>query len=636
MRVSSPAISIAVSLSLNFLGCAGISTAQISPTNPAQALPHSDVPAVEIPQSDRTTTTTDTNLFVLATDVQIVGASEELAEIVRNTIKTRAGEDTNDRQLQADVQAILATGLFTNARANTTTNAAGVEVVYTVEPIVIQSLQLTNAQVLTPDVATKLFQPQLGSVISPSTISQSVKKINQWYATNGYVAAKVLAVHPSSLGVLTVDVIEPIVNSVTFRFLNRDGKSTNAQGEAIAGRTKEEFLRREVNVKPGDVLSDRAVEEDLRQLYRTGLFRTVNVVLQNKSKQVDVIYDLTEKSTRNIGGGGGYDDDTGIYVNLDYQDFNFGGINDSVGIDVQASRRELQFATNFTSPYRASEPNRLGYQINAFRRRGTSQTFDGDIDLPNGSNPREGRFGGGISVQRPINNWQASLGFNYTRVSIRDRDGNISPTDELGNPLSFSGTGIDDILALSFSAIKDERNDPQNPTQGSIISFSTEQSIPFGEGNIAMNRLRANYIQYVPVELLGTKDQEVLAINLQGGTTIGDLPPYEAFNLGGLNSVRAYGEGEVGSGRSYVLASAEYRFPIFRPVGGVLFADFASDLGSGDTVLGEPAIVRSKPGYGFAYGAGLRIESPIGLLRADFGINNRGDSQVQFGIGQRF
>lgn len=634
MRVSSPAILIAVNLSLN-LGCAGISTAQISPTNPPQALLHSDIPAVEIPQSDRLTTE-DTNLFVLATDVQIVGASEELAGIVRNTIKTRAGEDTNDRQLQADVQAILATGLFTNARANTTINTAGVEVTYTVEPIVIQSLQLTNAQVLTPDVATKLFQPQLGTVISPSTISQSVKKINQWYATNGYVAAKVLTVRPNSSGLLTVDVTEGIVNSVTFRFLNRDGKSTNAQGEAIAGRTKEEFLRREVKIKPGDVLSDHAVEEDLRQLYRTGLFRTVNVVLQNKSKQVDVIYDLTEKSTRNIGGGGGYDDDTGIYVNLDYQDFNFGGINDSVGIDVQVSRRELQFATNFTSPYRASEPNRLGYQINAFRRRGTSQTFDGDIDLPNGSNPREGRFGGSISVQRPINDWQASLGFNYTRVSIRDRDGNISPTDELGNPLSFSGTGIDDILALSFSAIKDERNDPQNPTQGSIISFSTEQSIPFGEGNIAMNRLRANYIQYVPIELLGTKDQEVLAFNLQGGTTIGDLPPYEAFNLGGLNSVRAYGEGEVGSGRSYVLASAEYRFPIFRPVGGVLFADFASDLGSGDTVLGEPAIVRSKPGYGFAYGAGLRIESPIGLLRADFGINNRGDSQVQFGIGQRF
>lgn len=631
MHVSSTAIwTLAAILSLELSQVEILAAQTLAPNR------QSDVPAkAEIPQSDRSTTE-DADLFILATDVQIVGASEELAETIRNIIKTRAGKDTSDRQLQADVQAILATGLFKDVRVNTTNNAAGINVVYAVEPIVVQSLQLTNAQILTPEIATKLFQEQFGNIISPSAINQSVEQIKQWYVKNGYVAAKVLAVRPSPGGVLSVDVSEGVVNSVTFRFLNRDGKSTNKQGEPISRRTKEEFLRREVKIKPGDILSDRAVEEDLRQLYRTGLFRTVNVVLQNTSPQVDVIYDLTEKPSRNIGGGGGYDDDTGISVNLDYQDFNFGGINDSVGIDIEASRRNLQFATNFTSPYRASEPNRLGYQLNAFRRRGTSRTFDGDIKLPNGSKAFEGRFGGGISVQRPINNWQASLGFNYSRVSIRDRDGKISPTDELGNPLSFSGTGTDDILAFSFSATKDERNDPKNPTQGSVISFSTEQSIPFGEGNIVMNRLRANYIQYIPVTLLGTREQEVLAFNLQGGTTIGDLPPYEAFNLGGLNSVRAYGENDVGSGRSYVLASAEYRFPIFRPVGGILFADFASDLGSGDTVLGEPAIVRGKPGYGFAYGAGLRVESPIGLLRADFGINDRGDSQVQFGIGQRF
>ena len=192
------------------------------------------------------------------------------------------------------------------------------------------------------------------------------------------------------------------------------------------------------------------------------------------------------------------------------------------------------------------------------------------------------------------------------------------------------------MTTLSVSAIKDERNDRSNPTQGSILSLSTEQSIPIGQGDITMNRLQANYIQYFPVQLLNKRNIEVLAFNLQGGTIIGDLPPYEAFNLGGLDSVRAYGGSEVGSGRSYILASAEYRFPIFQPVGGVLFADFATDLGSGDTILGEPAEVRSKPGTGFSLGAGLRVESPIGLLRADFGINDRGESQVQFGIGQRF
>jgi outer membrane protein insertion porin family len=117
---------------------------------------------------------------------------------------------------------------------------------------------------------------------------------------------------------------------------------------------------------------------------------------------------------------------------------------------------------------------------------------------------------------------------------------------------------------------------------------------------------------------------------------IGDLPPYETFNLGGPNSVRGYDSGQVGSGRSYVLASAEYRFPVWKAFGGVVFADFASDLGSGDTVLGDPAGVRAKPGIGFGYGAGVRFDSPLGLLRADYGINDQGESKFHFGVGQRF
>lgn len=151
-----------------------------------------------------------------------------------------------------------------------------------------------------------------------------------------------------------------------------------------------------------------------------------------------------------------------------------------------------------------------------------------------------------------------------------------------------------------------------------------------------MNQVKANYSEYIPVNLLGTKDPQVLAFNVQGGTTIGDLPPYMAFNVGGLNSVRGYGTGEVATGRSYVLASAEYRIPLFNPVGAVVFADFGSDLGTADTVPGEPGVVRGKPGTGFGYGAGLRVNSPVGVIRADFGLNDQGGSKVQFGLGQRF
>lgn len=130
------------------------------------------------------------------------------------------------------------------------------------------------------------------------------------------------------------------------------------------------------------------------------------------------------------------------------------------------------------------------------------------------------------------------------------------------------------------------------------------------------------------MQLFNSKQPQVFAVNVQAGTVLGNLPPYESFNLGGYNSVRGYDSGDVSSGRSYVLTSAEYRFSVLPIVGGVLFADFASDLGSGDTVLGDLAGVRGNPGYGFGYGAGVRLNSPLSLIRADFLQKPKKKSQV--------
>lgn len=588
---------------------------------------------------------TNDNVVAIATDVQIVGASEELQQSIRNVIKTHPGEKTSQGQLQQDVAAILDTGLFAQARVNSRQTPTGLSVVYEVEPVVVRrrsppqaSFTLTGAKVLPPDVAIDSFKPQFGNTVSPAVLNQGVEQINQWYAQNGYQLARVVSVKPSHDGTLTLVVVEgTVVDEVKLRFVNKEGKPIDEQGKQIQGRTEQDFLRRELKVKPGQVLRQDLVQQDLKHLQQLGLFRDVKVSLEGNARQVDVIYDLTEKSARSFNLGGGRDDDRGIYGTFGYRDRNVGGINDRLGLELQVSLRDVQFESSFTSPYRESNPDRLGYEISGFRRRGISQTFDDDnIRLPNDDQAREGQFGGSIELQRSINDWQASLGLNYTRTSIRDSEGEVSSKDELGNPLSFSDTGIDDLTTVSFSATKDERNNLTNPTQGYLLSLSTEQSIPIGLGNILMNRLQANYIQYFPVQLLGKKDSEVLAFNLQGGTTVGDLPPYEAFNLGGFDSVRGYGTGDIASGRSYVLASAEYRFPIFNFLGGIFFADFASDLGSQDTVLGEPGVIRDKPGTGFGYGAGIRVDSPIGLIRADFGINDQGDSQLQLGIGQRF
>jgi outer membrane protein insertion porin family len=145
--------------------------------------------------------------------------------------------------------------------------------------------------------------------------------------------------------------------------------------------------------------------------------------------------------------------------------------------------------------------------------------------------------------------------------------------------------------------------------------------------------LRGSYSQYLPIKLINlTKGAQTLAFNLQAGTILGDLPPYEAFTLGGSNSVRGYEEGALGSGRSYVQASVEYRFPVFSVVSGALFFDLGSDLGTST----RAAEVLNKNGSGYGYGLGVRVQSPLGPIRIDYGINDDGDSRINFGIGERF
>lgn len=40
------------------------------------------------------------------------------------------------------------------------------------------------------------------------------------------------------------------------------------------------------------------------------------------------------------------------------------------------------------------------------------------------------------------------------------------------------------------------------------------------------------------------------------------MAPYQAFAIGGLGSVRGYGEGAVGSGRSCLVANTELALPL--------------------------------------------------------------------------
>ncbi|MHC0063040.1 BamA/TamA family outer membrane protein [Nostoc sp. UIC 10890] len=599
--------------------------------------------------------------------------SSELEDQVYRVIRTQPGQTTTRSQLQEDINAIFGTGFFSNVQAAPEDTPLGVRVSFVVQPnpvlskVEVQANPGTGvASVLPANTVDEVFKEQYGRILNLRDLQEGIKQLNKRYQDQGYVLANVIgAPQVSESGVVTLQVAEGVVENIRVRFRNKDGQETDEKGQPIRGRTQDYIITREVELKPGQVFNRNTVQRDLQRVYGLGLFEDVNVSLDpgTDPSKVDVVVNVAERSSGSIAAGAGISSASGLFGTVSYQQQNLNGRNQKLGAEVQVGERELLFDLRFTDPWIAGDPYRTSYTTNLFRRSSISLIFDGkdqDIrtfDPVNPSNtdsqdrPRILRLGGGVTFTRPLSAnpykssvWTASAGFQYQRVSARDAEGDVRENgavfDDNGNlipgtdvPLSFSGSGEDDLVLLQLGAQRDLRNNPLQPTSGSYLRFGVDQSVPIGQGNIFLTRLRGSYSQYLPVQLINlSKGAQTLAFNVQAGTILGDLPPYEAFTIGGSNSVRGYEEGALGSGRSYVQASVEYRFPVFSVVSGALFFDLGTDLGTST----RAAEVLNKNGSGFGYGLGVRVQSPLGPIRIDYGINDDGDSRINFGIGERF
>ena len=585
---------------------------------------------------------------VLVSEVLVEGAEGDLAINAYEAISTRPGQTTTRSQIQSDINAIFGTGFFSNVRAEPSDTPLGVRVTFFVEPNpTLRTVRVSGNQVLTQAKVDEIFKPQYGRILNLRDLQAGVTRVNKYYQDQGYVLGQVVGVPKvDPNGTVTLQVAEGLVEDIDIRYIDEDGEPTK-------GKTRKFILTREMRTEPGTPLNRNKLQSDLQRVFGLGLFEDVKVALEpgQDPRKVVVNLNVQEKSTASFSAGAGFSSRSGFFGTGSFTQSNLGGNNQNLNIQAQAGTREFLFDAGFSDPWIAGDPHHSSYSVNIFNRLTLPLVFDEgpvDINLPDGDTPRVNRLGISGVFTRPFTTdldklrqaWTGSVGFRYERISIRDSDFSISPVDELGNALSFSGSGQDDLFTVQLGLGRDLRDDPADPTKGYALRFGLEQSAPIGSGSILMTRLRGSFSYFVPIKLTNfTKGPQALAFNVQAGTILGDLPPYEAFSLGGSSSVRGYGEGDLGSGRSFAQATAEYRFPLLKFLGGVgavLFVDVGSNLGTQSNVPGQPGIVRGKPGIGFGYGIGLRVKTPIGPVRLDYGINDDGDNQFHFGFGQRF
>lgn len=615
----------------------------------------------EIPTSIELSPSEGEEPRVLVVEVLVSGVDEDLEQLVYNTVQTGPGRTATRSQLQEDVNAIYATGFFSNVRVSPADTPLGVRITFDVQPnptlseVVVETGTDGEARALPSKVVEDIFRDQYGTILNLRNLQNGIQELNEWYSEQGYDLAQVIgSPKVEDDGIVTLVVSEGVIQNVQVRFFDADD-------EPIDGRTRPFIVTREMQLEPGNVFNRRIAQTDLQRVFSLGLFEDVRISFSpgEDPREVIVNVDVVEGNTGSLAAGAGISSTSGLFGTVSYQEQNLGGNNQTIGGEVQVGERELLFDVNFTDPWIAGDPFRTAYTVNGFRRRTISLVFDGDDSsirtLNDFDSPRVVRTGGGVTFVRPladdlfsIPNWRTSLGFNYQRIQVENANGDIAPLSAPLNgfpsqPLAFSDEGRDDLFTISFGASQDFRNNPLRPTSGYLLRLGVEQTIPIGSGSIFFTRLRGSYSHYIPVDFidLGFIDEEqpkpqALAFNFQAGTAFEDLPPYEAFVIGGSNSVRGYDEGELGNGRSYFQATAEYRFPIIPAVGAALFIDYGTTIKSQRSVRGFPGTIRGLPSDGYGYGLGVRIQSPVGPIRVDYGVNNEGDSRLHFGIGERF
>ncbi|MEM7591931.1 MAG: BamA/TamA family outer membrane protein [Cyanobacteria bacterium P01_A01_bin.83] len=518
--------------------------------------------------------------------------------------------------------------------------------------VVIGILSLTT--LLSKSYAVAQSKPNTTKTVVGESTQQSTTNITQRPPTPVFSGQQV-----------GPDAVVPVGNQekitdIVVRYVDSDGNLTS-------GKTNPNVITREFDLSPGDIYDAQLAREGLQGVLDLTIVDLASLTLEETTdNQAVMAIAIQESSGLSIGFGltlppptalqgpikpvpvsAISDSADGFGAGAQVRWLNLRGDNQKFDLGVEAGVET--FGLNLG--YRNFFKHDRGIGVNFFNSRNIESEFDdGDqeVNLPDGGDPWVTRLGGGIEYFRPLGrDFQGAIGLSYQRVSLRDgafSDG-IEPLDELGNQLTVSDDGQDDLLTLNFAAVLDKQNNPENPTRGFKLEFGSDQYLPVGEADILANRLAANYTQYLPVPLFGFgKGDRTLVLNLQGGTILGDAIPYDAFVLGGSSSVRGYDPSELGTSRSFVQASVEYRYPIFDfnafrkefDVGGTLFFDYANDLGSDDDVIGQPAVVRERPGDGFGYGLGLRTLTPIGAVRTEFALSDEGDTEFIFTIGDRF
>ncbi len=417
--------------------------------------------------------------------------------------------------------------------------------------------------------------------------------------------------------------------TVSIAFSIKKGDKVYFERILIGGNTntRDKVIRREIAASEGDLFSGTALREANMRLHRLNYFEDVLIspVKGSAPDRMDLKVDVKEKRTGQFSVGAGYSTVDSFMVMGRIGESNLFGRGQQLELKGQVGGSSNRYTLSFTEPWLMDKPVSFGVDIYDWEREYYTYTKEA--------------IGGRIRLgwPTPFRAVRFYTYYTYEVANIYDIQDNAALVvrDQEGEHTTSAVRGI---------LRRDTRDHAFNTTRGSDNSISAEWAgDPIG-GTNAFLKLIADTGWYFPIWW-----EHVIAIHGRvgwlGKHAGGDLPIYEKFFLGGINTLRGFDYQSVSpldpatndriGGERMALLNLEYRFPLLPKAGlvGVVFYDTGNSWSEEDNYKWSD--LRSS------VGAGIRWYSPVGPLRLEYGhvLDPRPDesgSNWEFTIGSVF
>lgn len=563
---------------------------------------------------------------------QVITGNTVISEAeIAAALKTKPGMELTEQGLNEDLSAIYDLGWFYDLRPEFKEVPEGVQVIYHVmENPAFTKVKITGNTVVDDKKAAGFFDLEENKIINLKDVNTRVQRLEEEYRQNGYILARVTDIHMDTDGTLNITVNEGIVEDF------------KVKGNV---KTKDYVITREMKLKKGKPFNAKDARRSMQRVYNLGYFEDVNVKLNpgKEPNSVEVEISVVEMNTGTFGIGAGYSNADGFIGMISIGDKNFRGTGDKVNIRWEFGGEDNKnYDFSYTKPWIDDKETTATINLYDITNEYADYNIDGD-EIARYDKKRRGQE---LTFSRKTDNEYVS---NYVTLKNRDdiykgmADGYENDKDQYYEDVFHPSDGSDGssyyedwmpktaaerrkenfgvTRSITVGRIFDSRDNIYDPHEGKRIAYSLEWA-GLG-GDFDFTKFTADYRYYYRAG-----GESVWALNLGAGYADGDMPLSQRFSMGGSDTLRGY-EDDQFRGNSMLKATLEYRFPIIKKVQGVLFTDngYAWDKRHEDEF--DLGLIKNS------FGVGLRINSPLGPVKLDYGYGDDG-GKFHFSFGGQF